>query len=173
MSSYEAVMEIFNALYYIFPAYCANAAPVLFGGGRPIDGGKQFLDGKPLFGPHKTIRGFTSGMVIGTLIGWAQEFLAPNVGLPQGNTFLGFVLSLGALIGDLIGSFIKRRLGIKPGSHLPVSDQIDFVLMALFFGFFVKPSSPVETLIIILLTGPIHLLVNVIAYLLRLKNTPW
>jgi len=49
-------LEIFNALYYIFPAYCANGAPVLFGGGRPIDGGKKLGDGKPIFGSHKTIR---------------------------------------------------------------------------------------------------------------------
>ncbi|RLI04531.1 CDP-2,3-bis-(O-geranylgeranyl)-sn-glycerol synthase, partial [Candidatus Bathyarchaeota archaeon] len=96
------LIEIFNALYYIFPAYCANGAPVIFGGGKPIDFGKIFLDGKPLFGSHKTIRGFILGLAIGTLVGWAQEALAPNVGLPKGNALLGFILSLGAMIGDLL-----------------------------------------------------------------------
>ena len=167
------LIEVFNALYYIFPAYCANGAPVIFGGGKPIDFGKSFLDGKPLFGSHKTIRGFILGLAIGTFVGWAQEALAPNVGLPRGNALLGFVLSLGAMIGDLLGSFLKRRLNLKPGAPLPISDQIDFVLVALLFGVLIEPPSLVAALIIIILTGPIHLLVNIVAYLLRLKETPW
>ncbi len=166
-------VEIFNALYYIFPAYCANGAPVLFGGGRPIDGGRRFLDGKPIFGSHKTFRGFIFGIVIGTFVGWVQEVLAPSAGLPQGSIALGFILSLGALVGDLIGSFIKRRLDLKPGTSLPISDQIDFVLVALLFGLLVKPATLTAALIIIFLTVPIHILVNVMAYLLRVKKTPW
>jgi len=169
----EAAIEVFNALYYIFPAYCANGAPVIFGGGPAIDGGRKLSDGKPVFGSHKTYRGFIFGIAIGTLVGWAQEFLAPNVGLPKGSLILGFALSLGALLGDLMGSFIKRRLDLKPGASLPISDQIDFVLMALLFSLLVEPPSLIDAFIIIVLTGPIHFLVNVIAYLLRLKKTPW
>jgi len=174
MSAINAVaLEIFNALYYIFPAYCANGAPVIFGGGRPIDGGRKLQDGRPIFGSHKTIRGFASGLTVGILVGWAQEALAPNVGLPQGSLALGFALSLGALIGDLIGSFVKRRFNFKPGESLPLSDQLDFVLVALLFGLIVNPPSLTAALIIIVLTGPMHLLVNAIAHLLRLKKTPW
>ena len=66
---------IAQSLYFIFPAYCANAIPVLFGGGLPIDFGKNFVDGKPLFGAHKTFRGFFSGLLIGTLIGIVQSNL--------------------------------------------------------------------------------------------------
>ena len=166
-------LEIFYALYYIFPAYCANGAPVLFGGGRPIDGGKAFLDGRPLFGPHKTVRGFVSGLLIGTFVGWVQEAYGPSVGLPQGSLVLGFALSLGALTGDLLGSFIKRRLNLKSGAHLPVSDQLDFVLMALVFSLSVQPPTLMYALIIVVLTAPIHLMVNAMAYLLRLKKAPW
>ncbi|MBS7653983.1 MAG: CDP-2,3-bis-(O-geranylgeranyl)-sn-glycerol synthase [Candidatus Bathyarchaeia archaeon] len=169
------ISEIFNALYYIFPAYCANASPVIFGGGKPIDCGKRFLDGKPIFGSHKTYRGLISGLLIGTLVGWMQEFLAPNVNLPKGSTFLGFALSLGALFGDLMGSFIKRRLNLKPGSPLPIVDQIDFVIAALFFALIADPLSlsiP-KAIIIATLTFPIHVLANFIAYMLRLKDNPW
>ena len=167
--------EIFNALYFIFPAYCANASPVIFGGGKPIDCERKFLDGKPIFGSHKTYRGFISGLLIGTLVGWVQETIAPSVGLPEGSTFLGFILSFGALIGDLAGSFIKRRLNLKPGAPLPVIDQIDFVLFALLFALIVEPSlfPPLRIFITVVLTGPIHILVNLIAYLLRLKDKPW
>ncbi len=166
-------LEIFYALYYIFPAYCANGAPVLFGGGRSIDGGKPFRDGRPLFGPHKTVRGFVSGLLIGTFVGWVQEAYGPSVGLPQGSLLLGFVLSLGALMGDLLGSFIKRRMNLKSGAHLPISDQLDFMLMALLFSLPVQPPTLTYALIIIVLTAPIHLMVNAMAYLLRLKKTPW
>lgn len=167
--------EIFNALYYIFPAYCANASPVIFGGGKPIDCGKKFLDGKPIFGSHKTYRGLISGLLIGTLVGWMQEFLAPNINLPKGSVFLGFALSVGALLGDLMGSFIKRRLNLKPGSPLPVVDQIDFVIAALIFALIVEPSSLSisKAIIIVALTFPIHVLANFIAYMLHLKDNPW
>jgi CDP-2,3-bis-(O-geranylgeranyl)-sn-glycerol synthase len=165
--------QIFNALYYIFPAFCANGAPVLFGGGRPIDGGKMFFDGKPVFGSHKTIRGFASGVIIGSIVGWAQEFLAPNVGLPRGSVLLGFSLSLGALVGDLMGSFFKRRINLKPGAAFPIADQLDFVLSALFFGLWIVPLSINDVFIIVVLTGPIHLIINFLAYLLHLKDNPW
>lgn len=169
------INEVFNALYYILPAYCANASPVIFGGGKPIDHGRKFIDGKPVFGPHKTYRGLASGLLIGTIIGWMQEFLAPSIGLPRGSTCLGFMLSAGALLGDLVGSFLKRRLNLKPGSPLPVIDQVGFVLMALFFGLIFDPASLplLKAALIIALTIPIHLLTNLIAYLLHLKETPW
>ena len=173
LSLNSILVEVFNALYYIFPAYCANGAPVIFGGGKPIDLGRTFLDGKPLFGSHKTIRGFIAGLAIGTLVGWLQEFYAPKIGLPEGNTLLGFILSLGALMGDLLGSFLKRRLNLKPGAALPISDQIDFVLVALLFSLLIRPPTFTDALIIVILTGPIHLLINIAAYLLGLKETPW
>jgi len=166
-------VEIFNALYYIFPAYCANGAPVIFGGGPPLDLGKKFFDGKPIFGSNKTLRGFVAGMLIGTFVGWVQETIAPSVGLAKGNLFLGFVLSMGALAGDLVGSFVKRRLNLEPGAPLPISDQIDFVLVALLFSVLISPPTLQTAAIIAGLTLPIHLLANVIAYLLGLKKNFW
>ena len=67
------IKAIYEALYLIFPAYCTNAIPVIFGGGPPIDCGKKFFDGKPIFGPHKTLRGFVIGLAVGTLIGFIQK----------------------------------------------------------------------------------------------------
>jgi len=70
--------ELFlSALIFIFPAYCTNAAPVIFGGGGPIDCGKSFIDGKPLFGSHKTVRGFISGLASGILATIALCYLVP------------------------------------------------------------------------------------------------
>jgi CDP-2,3-bis-(O-geranylgeranyl)-sn-glycerol synthase len=164
-------MDIAYALYFIFPAYCANAAPVIFGGGRPIDADKTFIDGKPILGSHKTVRGFFAGLIVGTLVGFVQNTVYP---LYQSNPLLGFALSLGALIGDLFDSFIKRRLGFPPGASFPILDQLDFIVGALLFSLMVPPLPPLNLiLIIIVITPPIHLLTNVLAFLFGFKNTPW
>lgn len=165
------IVDIAYALYFIFPAYCANAIPVIFGGGRPIDAGKTFIDGKPMLGSHKTVRGFFAGLIVGTFVGFVQNTVYP---LYQSNLLLGFVLSLGALIGDLFDSFVKRRLGFPPGASFPILDQLDFVAGALLFSLMVPPLPPLNLiLIIIVITPPIHLLTNVLAFLFGFKSTPW
>lgn len=176
------VLDVVHALIFIFPAYCANGAPVVFGGGRLIDGGKNFLDRKPLLGSHKTIRGFLAGLVIGTLVGFGEYVLFESshsfpflLEISFSPSFLlGFALSLGALIGDSMDSFIKRRLDIPPGSPLPVVDQLDFVMGALVFALIIGelPSLPI-TLIIVIITPPIHLLTNFLAYLIGVKKEWW
>ena len=158
------ILDVAHALLFIFPAYCANAVPVIFGGGFPIDGGKTFLDGKPIFGSHKTFRGFLSGLFVGTLVGFIQGTLF------QYNVLLGFTLSMGALVGDLLGSFFKRRLALPPGATLPIADQLDFILGAFLFSLPFSPPSLVIVLIILIITPPIHLLTNFLAYLLGVKK---
>jgi CDP-2,3-bis-(O-geranylgeranyl)-sn-glycerol synthase len=169
------IIDIAAAMWFIFPAYCANAAPVIFGGGKPMDFGKNFFDGKPFLGAHKTFRGFFAGIIMGTLVGLVQTVLFEHVLVQYSPQFqysiqLGFVLSLGALTGDLVESFIKRRLDRSPGSSLPVADQIDFILGAFLFSIPVSPPSLPAALIILLITIPIHLLTNLGAALLNMKN---
>ncbi len=170
----EIALEIAAAIWFIFPAYCANAAPVIFGGGPQMDFGKKFSDGKPILGSHKTFRGFLAGLIVGTLVGVVQTLLYEQI-LFEYDQFsysilLGFMLSLGALIGDLIESFAKRRLDRSPGSSLPVADQIDFILGAFLFSLPISPPSWLVALIILLITIPIHLLTNLGAALLNMKN---
>ncbi|MFP3985020.1 MAG: CDP-2,3-bis-(O-geranylgeranyl)-sn-glycerol synthase [Candidatus Bathyarchaeia archaeon] len=159
---------IVESLIFIFPAYSANAIPVLFGGGKPIDLGKKLKDGRPLFGSHKTFRGLITGLVIGTLVGFGESIVISNY-----NPLLGFSLSLGALIGGLGGAFIKRRMGLAPGALLPIIDQIDFVLCALLFSLPVAPPTLAMAFVIISITIPIHLLTNLLAYLADMKKKPW
>ncbi|HVP40354.1 MAG TPA: CDP-2,3-bis-(O-geranylgeranyl)-sn-glycerol synthase [Candidatus Krumholzibacteriaceae bacterium] len=158
---------LIDALVFILPAYCANAVPVLLGGGRPIDGGKVFSDGRPIFGSHKTIRGFVSGLIVGTLVGYGLSLVTDY------SVLLGFAVSLGALLGDLFGAFVKRRLGYAPGASLPVADQLDFVLGALLFALFVSPPSWQVAVVVLVITPPIHLLTNFVAYHLGIKKEPW
>ena len=163
----DIALLILEALKFIFPAYCANGAPVLVGGGPPLDFGKNFLDGKRILGKNKTFRGFFFGWVIGILVGLVEYLLF-------GYPLLFSVLSpLGALIGDLAGAFLKRRLNINPGGLFPIIDQVDFVGGALLFSL---PLSMVYwelAIAVIMITPPIHLFTNFLAYKLKLKNNPW
>lgn len=170
--------DIIYAFYYILPAYVANAAPVIFGGGYPLDADKLFWDGKPIFGSNKTVRGFFAGLLVGSFAGFVLSGLYQLSGFPQNFLFqydawLGFMLSLGALTGDLLHSFIKRRLDISPGLPLPVADQLDFALGALLFSVVVYPPPWLIAVVILIATPPIHLLTNYLAYLIGVKKTPW
>jgi len=163
----DVVMLAIEALKLIFPAYCANAAPVLAGGGSPMDFGKNFTDGRRIFGKNKTFRGFFFGLAIGVLVGLMENFLF-------GYPILFSVLSpLGALLGDLTGAFVKRRLDIAPGGLLPIVDQIDFVVGAIVFSLPLSIISLELAVAMLIITPPIHLLTNYAAYKLKLKNNPW
>jgi CDP-2,3-bis-(O-geranylgeranyl)-sn-glycerol synthase len=145
----------------------ANAAPLLLGGGRPLDGGRNFVDGERILGAHKTIRGFFAGILGGSLIGLAETPLDSRLLLG------GFLIGLGTVLGDLLGAFLKRRAGIKPGSPLPIVDQLDFVFGGLLLGQLVFPLSWPSILIVVIVTPPIHLGTNYGGYLLGIKKTRW
>ncbi len=155
------------ALLFIGPSYVANAAPLLLGGGRPLDGGRRFVDGGPIFGSHKTVRGLFAGIIAGTIVGLAESPLDPGLALG------GFMIALGAVLGDLVGAFVKRRLKIKPGKPFPMLDQLDFVLGGLALGLFFFPLAPLSILIVVLVTPPIHIGTNYGAYRLGIKKTHW
>jgi CDP-2,3-bis-(O-geranylgeranyl)-sn-glycerol synthase len=160
-------MLIVNALKFIFPAYCANATPVLAGGGTKMDFGKNFIDGKRVFGDNKTFRGFLFGLTIGILVG-AMEVFAFHFPI-----LFAFLIPLGALLGDLTGAFLKRRVGIAPGGLLPIVDQIDFVVGAIVFALPLAIVSWQLAVTVLLITPPIHLFTNYLAYRLKLKKNPW
>ena len=166
----EVLGLIASALWFILPAYSANATPVVLGGGRPIDGGRKFRDGRPIFGPGKTIRGFVAGLVAGPVVGALQGVWAGDVFT---YTVIGFLLALGALTGDLLGSFIKRRLGISRGGAAPGLDQLGFITLALLFASSLRLPSWEVVLTIFILTPPIHLATNFVGYKLGFKSRPY
>jgi len=159
---------IVEALAFIFPAYCANATPVLAGGGLAMDFGKNFFDGKRVFGSNKTFRGFFFGLAVGMAVGLAEWWLFDYY------PFLFCLLTpLGALSGDLTAAFLKRRLGIAPGDLFPIVDQVDFVVGAIVFALPLGIMYLELAVASIIITPPIHLLTNFCAYKLKLKKNPW
>jgi hypothetical protein len=105
----------------------ANGTPVvakrLLGqrGAWPVDGGSTVWDGRPLFGPSKTLR----GLVLAIL---ATGLVAPLVGVPWR---IGLLVGGLAMAGDLASSFVKRRIGLPPSSRAIGLDQIPESLLPL------------------------------------------
>lgn len=163
----DVTLLIINALKFIFPAYCANATPVLAGGGKKMDFGKNFVDRKRVFGDNKTFRGFFFGLAIGILVG-TMEVVAFHFPV-----LFMLLIPLGALLGDLTGAFLKRRVGIKPGGLLPIVDQVDFVVGAIVFSIPLALLDWQVAVTVLLITPPIHLFTNFLAYKLKLKRNPW
>ncbi len=166
----DIALLVASALKFIFPAYCANAAPVLARGKKPLDLGRNFFDGKRIFGTNKTFKGFFLGWAIGILVGAVEGAV---FGFNEYTIPFAVLTPLGALMGDLAGAFTKRRLNIKPGGLLPVVDEIDFVVGALVFALPIMPITWELAITVLLITPPIHLFTNFLAYKLKLKKHPW
>ena len=164
------VLLILNAVWFILPAYIANLSPAVFYKffGKyafPIDSGKNFFDKRRIFGDGKTWNGLAVGVLASSLVGYAQ-----------GSAFAGLALGSGALFGDLVKSFFKRRLGFERGRAWFPFDQIDFILGAfLFYWIFLGSFETLLQFFIVplLLTPVLHLLTNWIGFKLKLKKEPW
>ena len=170
---YLTIERFFEIILFILPAYVANGSPVLFGGGKPLDFGRKFIDGRRIFGDNKTIRGFVFGVLAGVLTGFILYLMFFKF-----NKYLclAFSQSIGAHIGDLFGSFVKRRFDLKPGQSAPVLDQLGFLIFAFLTMYAVCGSIPLSMLeitILIILTLVLHPLTNLGAYILKLKSKPY
>lgn len=172
-----------HSLYYISPAYCANAFAV-FGGGKPIDFGRSWR-GKRIFGDSKTWRGLAIALVAGTLFGLLWFYLSKSGPLGQvyygafdfriTDPFFGLYLAAGAMLGDLLNSFLKRRLGMAPGQPLWGFDQLNLIFGGLLVAYFLAPTfiTAEELVALIIITFAIHLLGNQIAYCTKKKRVRW
>ncbi|UCE88799.1 MAG: CDP-archaeol synthase [Pseudomonadota bacterium] len=106
----------------------ANGAPIaarqLLPGKRaalPLDAGKTFVDGHPVFGASKTVRGLLAALT-------ATTITAVVMGL---SWQLGLLTGALAMCGDLMSSFIKRRMGLAPSTRATGLDQIPEALLPL------------------------------------------
>ncbi len=171
---------IIQCLYFMLPAYLANMAPVLVRKlpflNYPIDFNKRFK-GQPIFGKHKTYRGFLFAVIFGIITAFIQSLINYQPLNLIDYTFpkwliIGFLLGFGAIFGDLIKSFFKRRFSIKSGDRFFPFDQLDFVVGALLFCYPFLPSLKVA--ITLLIISPLlHIVVNHIAYYTKIRKEAW
>ncbi|MFC7074724.1 CDP-2,3-bis-(O-geranylgeranyl)-sn-glycerol synthase [Halovenus rubra] len=185
-------MELFavvvTAFWAMLPAYIPNNAAVLAGGGRPIDGGRT-MGGSRLLGDGKTWRGTLVGWVAGALVAVALNAVQPtvtdllDVELLTFPVAIALALPLGAMLGDIGASFVKRRSGRKRGAPFPGLDQLDFVVGSLALAFVADFAASISwftetfTLSVLatvfVLTPILHVSTNGLAYVLGLKDEPW
>lgn len=139
---------IVQAFWIVIPIYVANASAVIVGGGTPIDFGKTWNDGRRILGDGKTWRGLFAGTFLGMTAGFGLAVVASYLSTSEYNflrltNFEGFPvmililfsLCFGALLGDVIESFFKRRIGKGRGQDWIPFDQLDFIVGALLFSF--------------------------------------
>jgi CDP-2,3-bis-(O-geranylgeranyl)-sn-glycerol synthase len=166
----------------MLPAYLPNPVAALCGGGLPVDLGRNYSDGRRVFGDGKTFRGLAAGILAGILIGLVQIWSAGRFGwdfLPQQTLFSITLLATGALLGDLVKSFFKRRFGKERGAKWPIADMYDlvigaFVLLLLFDHGWLFATITLPVLIVILILTPVlHRAMNILGYLIKVKEVPW
>jgi CDP-diglyceride synthetase len=164
------------------PVLAAGLLPAL---ARPLDGGRR-LRGRRVLGDNKTWRGavvMTAGVVLAALVLWQWPWWRDQLPDPvrdAGPALLGLLLGLGTVLGELPNSFLKRRLGIAPGTQrrsagglaLTVLDQGDLVvgIWVCLLPLWVMPLD--VAVVAFVAISAIHLVVNVVGYAIGARTAP-
>lgn len=181
---------ILLALWFFLPAGAANAAPILVArlpvvhrAGAPLDFDLH-VGGERLLGSHKTWRGLVAGVLAATVVFWLQQravehsaFLTSIVNDTWTFTLLpvwllGPFLGLGALGGDAVESFLKRRNGIKAGESWFPYDQVDYIAGAAALSTLIIMPPLAVYIAALLLWAGIHLVAGFVGYRVGLKERP-
>lgn len=186
-SAIKNLQFIISCLYFFLPAYFANMTPplakkigILNFLAKPIDFNKKFF-GKPILGSHKTWRGAILAFFVGFFTALFQKFLYKFLLIQKISLldyskinifFFAFLISFGAIFGDLFFAFIKRRLNLPPGTPFLPFDQTNYIIgTALFLVPFQIEISIWITLFI--LTFFLHIVVNRLGYHLKIHQAKW
>ncbi|HSX36246.1 MAG TPA: CDP-archaeol synthase [Patescibacteria group bacterium] len=181
--------DMFIALWFFLPAGIGNMAPIgaaRFPGLRnltaPIDCGKTFRGGR-LLGAHKTWRGLLSGIFFAVLTLWGQQVLVTHVAWLSNITasinyphlpivLLGILFGFGALGGDAVKSFFKRRAGVLPGRSWFPFDQIDYIVGSALATSFIVRLTVAQYVWAVVLGLFVHLGASYAGYLAHFKDRP-
>ena len=147
----------------------ANGAPIVFRwllGGRyawPLDAGLLLADGHPLFGASKTLRGLIAALGCTTLLAWLFGW----------HPWLGLLFAAMAMLGDLLASFIKRRLAIPASGMAPGLDQIPEALLPLLAVRGVLELSWLQIIFIVVAFIVLDYLLSFVLYRLHIRQHPY
>jgi CDP-diglyceride synthetase len=161
--------DVAAVLVVLLLAGAANTAPLIAAkllGARlawPLDGGVHLRDGRPLLGKSKTVRGVLAGVAL-------PAALAPAFGQPVA---AGLAIGAAAMAGDLLSSFIKRRLGLPPSSQALGLDQIPEALLPAWIARGWIALSMVEIAAIVAVFFVAELALSKLLYRLKLRDKPY
>ncbi|AHC51238.1 hypothetical protein SUSAZ_04095 [Sulfolobus acidocaldarius SUSAZ] len=159
---------LLGLIYYI-PALVANGSAPFIKSGTPIDFKRKLNDGRRVLGDGKTFEGLLLSLTFGTTVG---AIISRFLGIEW--IIIGFVESLGAMLGDMLGAFIKRRIGLERGARAPILDQLDFILGATVVLISFKVNLNIyQVAFVCVLVIALHMFTNYMAYRLKIKSVPW
>lgn len=174
-------------IYFYLPAALANVGaslsnfiPIFDRISMPIDLRKE-IKGKRIIGDHKTYGGYIFGVLFGTTFGLIKYVLLDNyfknyllfeIDLIK-TVFLYFLMSNGALIGDLAKSIIKRLLEIPPHSAWIPFDEIDHSVVSMLLAKIIVPISIQTYLTVVIAYFFLHVASNIIGFFLKIKKVPY
>jgi CDP-archaeol synthase len=128
-----------------------------------VDSNRVFFDGRPVFGPAKTWRGIISAILLTVPIAFSLGF----------NAGLGLVAAALAMVGDLLASFIKRRLNLPPSSRSLGLDQIPESLLPMLACQSLLGLSWQSTIMVVILFFVMELLLSRLLYQLHIRKHPY
>ena len=130
---------------------------------RPLDGGAVFVDGQPIFGPSKTIRGIVAS-VLATSLGAALMGLGWQVGA---------LIATFAMAGDLFSSFVKRRLHLASSTMAIGLDHIPESLFPLLASRLLLPVSILEIVAGVTIFVVVALIISPLLFKLNIRDEPF
>mgnify|MGYP002394918085 CR=1 FL=1 len=157
-----------------------------------MDFGRFRENGKRYLGDGKTWRGFIGGSAAASLFGIFLMVIFHITGISSfQNSLWGPLplsiliicsLAVGSLLGDLLGSFIKRSLGRPRGKKTPFLDQWDyligtFILILPFYPWWydhlIADYRWISSILFLLIALGAHIIANRIGYWIGVKKEPW
>lgn len=189
ISEMNLLSMLLSVLWFFVPAYLANMAPVFASRfawweflNTPVDFAYKYK-GEFLFGSHKTWRGFAVGILWATFgvifqyLMYEQRGFLYSISLIDYSAhsllLLGFLFGFGALFGDLMKSFFKRRMKIGSGKKFIPFDQLDYTIGTLLFLSPVIFPGWAFVATALLLNFLLHILANGIGFVLKIKKVWW
>jgi len=179
------IWKMWTLVWVLVPAFIANGAALLSMKIKPlqflaipVDLGRKWFDKRRIIGDSKTFRGFifgiSSAIGSGIVIFYTSKYFGIDIFSSLNYSLLiGTLMGFGALLGDTVKSFFKRRMGLKEGKNLIFFDQLDFLIGAILISLPLTHFPASFILIMISATFVLHILTNVIAFYSRLKKVPW
>ena len=170
-------MGVLEALWFFLPILVANQAP----------GIAVWLDlpfaktpaNAAWLGQNKTLGAYYAGPVGGLVTVYLQRYLhCPTLEVfnyqREDLWLVGLVLGMGAVFGDHAKSFVKRRVGLPPGTAWWPFDQLDFAIGGIVMSIpLIGWIGWERVLIIVIFTLLIHPIGNWAGYRLGLRKVPW
>jgi CDP-2,3-bis-(O-geranylgeranyl)-sn-glycerol synthase len=147
----------------------ANGAPIIATkllGARlaaPLDGGVRLHDGAPLFGASKTVRGVVASVGCTALV-------APMLGF---DWEVGAGFAAASLAGDLLSSFLKRRLKLEPHAEAFGMDQVPEALLPLLLFKTRLGLTPLEVAVLVAAFVLLAVLLSQLLFRLNIRDRPY